>query len=253
MARGRMINNSICMDKRVNELVDDTSRLAFTWLITFADCEGRTHGDPALLCSTLFPRRRDIDAAQMETYIRQWADAGLVTWYEAEDDLWIEFPAFAKNQPGLRKDREPRSSLPAPSSGKIIAGCLPDVIQQNDGVDPENIPHKLTEVKLSEEKRSETPGGVVDDPVALVFKSWSDINPRRQITPLDADMLNDMITEHGASEVADAIVKANAQGVPKLAYIEGILKRNGEDTRPPSKRNGGGKLQGIGANMERMG
>lgn len=243
MARGRMINSAICMDKRVNELSDDTSRLAFTWLITFADCEGRTHGDPALLCSTLFPRRRDIDNERMETYIRQWADLGLVIWYEAEDDLWIEFPAFEKNQPGLRKEREPKSTIPSPSNGKILAGCLPDVIQQSDGVEPENIPHKLSEQKLSEEKRSETPRGddplsssgdsiPTDDPVAKVFQSWSDINPRRQITPLDADMLKGMIADHGAPEVVTAIAKANAQGKPYLAYVQGILKNNGQRGSP---------------------
>jgi len=60
-----MITNAICADKRINQLCDDTSRLAFTWLITFADCEGRTYGDPAMVRSMLFPRRDDVTIARM--------------------------------------------------------------------------------------------------------------------------------------------------------------------------------------------
>ena len=153
---------------------------------------------------------------------------------------------------GNRQQRPP-SARPSAVSARVrqhresARECNEDVTSVKQGVTPSD----KSRVDTDEKREEET--AIVDDLVSQVFQSWSDINPRRQITPLDADMLNDMITEHGASEVADAIVKANAQGVPKLAYIEGILKRNGEDTRPPSKRNGGGKLQGIGANMERMG
>ncbi len=104
MARGRIIANDITKDKRVSDLSDDTSRLAFTWLVTFADCEGRTHGDPALIRSILFPRREDITIKQMEVYIREWADLGLVIWYECNGDKWIQFPAFAKHQKALTRD-----------------------------------------------------------------------------------------------------------------------------------------------------
>jgi len=60
MARGRMINNTICRDKKLNDLSSDTSRLAFTWLVTHADREGRVHGDPAIVRSLVFPRRADV-------------------------------------------------------------------------------------------------------------------------------------------------------------------------------------------------
>ena len=41
MAKGRMINQKICSNRRVNELSSDLSRLGFTWLIPFLDVEGR--------------------------------------------------------------------------------------------------------------------------------------------------------------------------------------------------------------------
>lgn len=127
MARGRMITNKITRDKAINGLSDDTSRLAFTWLITFADREGRVFGDPALIRSALFPRRDDITNKRMEQYVTEWATSGLVVWYEIGGDEWIWFPKFDKNQPGLRKEREPSSDIPAfmPDTCQILAGCLP--------------------------------------------------------------------------------------------------------------------------------
>jgi hypothetical protein len=140
MARGRFITNEIARDKKVNDLSDDTSRLAFTWLITFADADGRTYGDPAIILSMLFPRRRDVKIEDMAGYIEEWQAAGLVNWYEANGDLWVEFPNFAKHQMGLRKDREAPSIIP-PSGGVVPSYnvATPEVVQSNAGVAPAKI------------------------------------------------------------------------------------------------------------------
>lgn len=114
MARGRMINSKIARNKAINDLSDDTSRLAFTWLITFADVDGRCNGDPAIVRSLVFPRRVDVTIEQMAGYIQEWAGAGLVIWYEAEGDLWIAFPSFEDNQKGLDRRKEPASEIPEP-------------------------------------------------------------------------------------------------------------------------------------------
>jgi hypothetical protein len=148
MARGRMITNQICRDKAVHNLSDDLSRLSFTWLITFADCEGRVFGDPAIIKSALFPRREDISVERMTFYIKEWADAGLIVWYETDGDQWIYFPKFEKNQPGLRKDREPESDIPVycADNCRIIAGRM-----------PEEIPVKRREENGREENGKENP------------------------------------------------------------------------------------------------
>ena len=119
MARGRMITNAICGDKKVNGLSDDTCRLLFTWLVTFADRDGRVRGDAAMVRSTVFPRRTDIEIEQVEKYLQELHDAGLIIRYEAADDTYIWFVKFDKNQPGLRKDREPDSELPPPPSAAV--------------------------------------------------------------------------------------------------------------------------------------
>ena len=147
MAKGRMVNRTVCKDKRVHNLSNDTSRLALTWLITFADCEGRTYGDPALVKSMVFPRREEgidadyVSASQMEDYLVEWHNAGLIVWYEANGDRWIWFPAFEKNQPGLRKERETPSVIPEYVKGVIElcgdGGVTPQTSRVSCGVTPQ--------------------------------------------------------------------------------------------------------------------
>lgn len=143
MARGRFISSGIASDQRVNALKDDTSRVAFTWLITFADAEGRTHGDPAMVRSLVFPRRTDVSIEQMQAYITEWAEAGLIRWYEANGDLWIDFPKFDKYQTGLRKDREQRSQIPPHTSG-VTHQVTPELVRSDSGVSPAQIKYKLS-------------------------------------------------------------------------------------------------------------
>ena len=154
MARGRFITNEIARDKKVNDLSDDTSRLAFTWLITFADADGRTYGDPAIILSMLFPRRRDVKIEDMAGYIEEWQAAGLVNWYEANGDLWVEFPNFAKHQMGLRKDREAPSIIP-PSGGVAPSYnvATPEVVRSNAGATPAKIGLILIKGKDKEESK----------------------------------------------------------------------------------------------------
>lgn len=150
MARGRIITNEISRDKRVNDLQDPWSMLGFTWLISFADREGRTYGDPSLVKSMIFPRQEDITAEMVEGYIRQWAECGLIIWYEAEGDRWIWFPNFEKNQPGLRKEREHASIIPpfVPETCRMLAGSL-----------PEQLPVKLNQIKLNQNNSAPQPSG----------------------------------------------------------------------------------------------
>lgn len=156
MATGRMIVNAICADKRINQLSDDTSRLAFTWLITFADREGRTYGDPGVVRSMLFPRRQDVSIEQMAAYLAEWHALGLVVWYEADGDKWLYFPTFEKNQPGMRKEKEAPSRIPPPP----VAGT-PEV-RTEDGVSTPEVPLKGMELKRKEEK-SATPLSSFDE------------------------------------------------------------------------------------------
>ena len=163
MARGRFVSKEISIDKKVNSLSSPWSMLAFTWLLTNADVSGRIYGDPAVVRSIVFPRQSSVSVEDVEGFIREWDDCGLINWYEAEGDLYIEFPNFSKHQVGLRSDKEPKSTIPP----RPTKDGKPTDIIRNDG---DNVPAevKLREVEV-EDKESEdvvivSPDGDNNDP-----------------------------------------------------------------------------------------
>ncbi len=240
MAKGRMINNKITSDKRINDLMDDTSRLAFTWLITFADIDGRTHGDPAMVRSILFPRRTDITYDQMASYIQEWAESGLIIWYEADGDQWIQFAGFDKNQ-NLRRDREPISTIPAPYTQEND-GVMPEQIQQDDGVMPEQIPVKLKEEKL---KRREVKEKLNDSELKSAAAAVSIAYEENigLITPMIADELRALFDDYPSDWTVDAIKEAAKNNVRKMSYILAILK----NWQANGRTNGAGKKKDVKA------
>ena len=172
MAVGRIINKKICLNKAVNEL-SPLSALAFTWTISHLDCAGRVHGDPGILRALVFPRKKDVTDEQMETFIKEWTETDLVVWYEADDDLWIQFPKFHDNQPNLRTDRESPSVIPSPEEGIEIeirqfpeasesetpdSGGGPEQLRSNSGGTPEEVRSKSgdTPQKSVEQLRSDS-------------------------------------------------------------------------------------------------
>lgn len=225
MAYGRMIVNAITKDKRINQLSDDTSRLAFTWLITFADREGRTYGDPAIVRSMLFPRRDDVSIEQMAAYIREWHKLRLIIWYEVDDDWFIFFPAFDKNQPGIRKEREAASIMPPPPES--TSEVTPELVQSNSGNDPEECRIKLKEIKLKEKKGKE-------ETAAAIFSSFE--NNIQMLTPGSADIIDGWIKDYPDQYILDAIQEAVKYNKRNIAYIGAILKKWGADGRGAPKQ-----------------
>lgn len=149
MARGRFISKEITIDKKVNSLSSPWSMLGFTWLLTHADVYGRTYGDPAVVRSMIFPRRPEVTVEEVEGFIKEWNDAGLINWYEAEGDMYIEFPNFTKHQLGLRYDKEAKSSIPCnPATPEELPEEFPELPEstpEKDGGNPEssgNCPEK---------------------------------------------------------------------------------------------------------------
>jgi len=148
VAKGRMLNKKISLNKHLSQM-SDFSALAYTWAIAHLDKNGVMHGDPCVFLSIVFPRRHDLDPDQVQNSIDEWAQAGLVHQYEAEGDTWLWFPKFVENQVGLRADREPDTGYPLPS------GNLPDNIRQTSGNLPESIPPNRTEGNRTEINQTE--------------------------------------------------------------------------------------------------
>lgn len=235
MARGRMINSKIVMNRAINGLSDDTSRLAFTWLITFADVEGRTYGDPALLRSLLFPRRTDITIEQMDGYVREWAQAGLVTWYEADGDQWIEFPKFAENQVGMDTRKEAKSTVPAPpdATEQVRSEYVPSTYQVQSEYSASTVEQNRTEVKQnrSEEKCGATAPAAeaaTPAPTASVDDAASEKEP---VKPKRNDPRSDPRSKHPAIQCVRGIMGGK---YPPREMYDTILETLGE--RPDGVR-----------------
>lgn len=123
MARGRMISQSVSTDKRLNELTIE-AQLVFLMTIPHLDRDGLLLADAPILAGKVCPRREDLRPL-MESIIGQWIQLGMVISYESEDGTILFFTGFAKNQAGMRYDREPKSTLPPP----------PGYIRTKDGLE----------------------------------------------------------------------------------------------------------------------
>jgi len=152
MARGRMLNKKIGLDKRVAELEEQIGLeavLIFTWLIPHLDVNGRMNAELRMVRNLVFPRLRKITVEMVGETLRVAHEIGLITLYEAQGDQWLQFKNFHKNQPGLRRDREPEPDCPPPPESDND----PESIRQSSGSHPEEIPVKRREEKRREEKQ----------------------------------------------------------------------------------------------------
>ncbi len=139
MARGRMLNNSICASFKLHQLPDDTCRLMATWIISFLDKNGVFYADPAMVKSMIFPRRADLTIEQVEFYLEQLQSTGLIQLFEAEGQRWQYWPGFTDNQTNLRPERE-RTDFPPPPDTlhePAMDGNEPDDNRNDTGTLPE--------------------------------------------------------------------------------------------------------------------
>jgi hypothetical protein len=172
MARGRFISNAIITDRQIHDLSSDTCRLAYTWLITLADREGRVTGEPDMLLAQLFPRRlNEITPDDIEGFINEWVNAGFVIWYEGSDgDKVLQLVNFEKHQVGMRKMREPTSSFRDPENCRIIAGSVPEHIPLNrieENVNVNGNSGENSDIAFQEVWEQET-GSLVSSPTAFI-------------------------------------------------------------------------------------
>jgi len=269
MARGRFISKSITTDREINLLSSDTCRLAFTWLLTFTDCEGRVTGEPDLLVSALFPRRHDVTSASLEAFIQEWAACGFVVWFLAPDgDRYLQFLNFAKHQLGLRKNKEPASSIPNPADCRILAGSLPidwqnlstappPVFRPVSAFPPPEVKDEIkSEVKVQGEE--EDKGKANSQPADAAADSQTCFNLYEQeIGPLTPTILNKLqaaFWEYGSARLSYAIQEASQHNVRNWKYIQAILQSPTSSsplkTPPPKSATA---LDVVKAEMSRLG
>lgn len=142
MARGRMINQSISEDVEFNEMSIE-AQLMFLRTVPFLDRDGLINGNASVLRGRVAPLL-DLPKS-MASIVQEWVSAGLVMHYTAGKQSILFFPGFAKNQIGMRYDREAASTYPPPpgytrtSRGLIAPGEeRPQSAQSEDSDNGEN-------------------------------------------------------------------------------------------------------------------
>jgi hypothetical protein len=135
MATGRMIQRKISSNKELPRLIalleermgqphGAMAALLYTWSIAHLDIDGRMHGDPFVVKGAVLPRISFVTPELVEKYLLAMAEVGLVSYYEADGDRWLEFSGFKDCQPGLRPEKERPSSIPSSLSGVALNGGL---------------------------------------------------------------------------------------------------------------------------------
>lgn len=145
MARGRMLNQTVATDKKLNELSME-AELLYLKTIPHLDRDGLILGEPMLLWAKVCPRRPEL-MNKTGGLISEWIKSGLVNAYKDSGDTVLFFVGFAKNQVGMRYNREPASTFaPPPGYRRTKEGMVqhgnnaPLPAQQPDDIDPEDEP-----------------------------------------------------------------------------------------------------------------
>lgn len=244
MARGRFISNDVIDDKEMNDLSSDTCRLAYVYLITIADREGRVAGDPPYLKSLLFPRRYDIAPDDIREFILEWVEAGFVIWYECSNgEKALRLVNFEKHQRGLRKDREAESKFEDPSYCRILAG---DTLKNGNGLKEKIKDKNNKNNNINVNSNSGVGDGSNPELVGSEFTETPQdiklLNHFKEITLLEPNSLHDeqywlmearKWSEMGATEkdITEAINKADKQkttlGKPSgiTSYLRSTIAR----------------------------
>lgn len=154
MARGRMLNRSVCKSKKFHDLPDDTCRLFASWCIPHLDIRGVFHADPTTVRSLVFPRRDDVTSEDIRGYLDAMEAARLIVRFDHGGEVWQYWPGFDHNQVGIRYDRESSEYPPPP-------GWCPDklleLVQINGGQNPPEEKVKLKEVKSKQKECANAP------------------------------------------------------------------------------------------------
>lgn len=94
MARGRFISKSISLDAKVNQLSTDLARLLWTWMIPHLDARGRFYGEACIVRGFVFPRMADVSVEEIDGYLNEMAELGLLSRYEMDGEQYLFVPQF---------------------------------------------------------------------------------------------------------------------------------------------------------------
>lgn len=109
-----MIHGDIAEDRKINSVSEGAETLFFR-LLAKTDDFGRYFGDPDLLRGKIYPRRPELSVRDIEGRLVELVTKRLLTFYEANEDFFVQFRGFEKRQ-SFRKDVKRKARFPEPPS-----------------------------------------------------------------------------------------------------------------------------------------
>ena len=116
----RLIKESVRTNKSLNGITDFQFRL-WTHLVTYVDDFGRGSADPDILKGFLFPLRKNVSVSAIAKGLQALADANIITLYAVNNEPYLYFPAWEKEQ----TIRAKKSKFPPPDDLQTSASnCM---------------------------------------------------------------------------------------------------------------------------------
>lgn len=118
MAQQRRMIYAQLAENKAFATMSDKAQKTYIFLIVLADDDGRLKGDSDWLRIKIFPYDQSITVDDIRSFIKEITKAGLVTWYKADENYFIQHPNWGKYQI-LRADRKKDSDIPPPDDNQV--------------------------------------------------------------------------------------------------------------------------------------
>lgn len=124
----RLLWSSVSTSKKIKSIRGDkwfriSCHLAYTWMIPFADDDGRLRGDTIYILANVLPNE-GLSVEEIDKILTELDRVCLIQRYEVEEELFIQINDWAEHQ-RIRKDRYQKSNYPQPIARKITPNCHP--------------------------------------------------------------------------------------------------------------------------------
>ena len=118
MAHGRLLNKTIILSRKLNEVSEGAENLYYR-LLVMVDDYGHFHADPQILKGQLYTLRRSTTEPQIAKRLDELSSLGLIKLYKNNGEIYLEILQFEKNQK-FRADIKRKEDFPAPQQGSRI-------------------------------------------------------------------------------------------------------------------------------------
>ena len=133
----RILDEGICIDKRLNSVSEGAENL-FYRMLTKTDDKGNIFSDPQLIAGQVYPRRKNITETEIKKRLLELhnakndeseeeisdeeRDCGLIDIYRVKGEFYAHFPNFKKHQK-LRKDIALKIMYPLRTCNNSLRTC----------------------------------------------------------------------------------------------------------------------------------